>query len=41
MFFYKASRIRALHERAGLKILRLEQVGKIFFVVAEPNGGDA
>lgn len=41
VFFYSASRVQAAHEQAGLKVLRMERVGKIWFVVAEPAKADA
>ncbi|MEM7396980.1 MAG: hypothetical protein AAF492_32035, partial [Verrucomicrobiota bacterium] len=36
VYFYTASKVRELHEKAGLTVTRLERVGKIFFVVAHP-----
>lgn len=36
VFFFTPSRIRALYRDAGLKIVRFERIGKIYFVVAEP-----
>ena len=39
VYFYKADRVRKLHEEAGLKVTKLVRVGKIFFVVASPSEG--
>jgi len=39
VYFYSKSRVQALCAKADLNILRLDRVGKIFFLVAEPRSG--
>jgi len=36
VFFFTPSGVRSLYQHAGLKIVRFERIGKIYFVVAEP-----
>jgi len=36
VYFYTANKVRKLHEEAGLKVSRVQRVGKIYFVVANP-----
>lgn len=36
VYFYTANKVRKLHEDAGLKVSRVQRVGKIYFVVANP-----
>ncbi len=38
VYFFTRRRIEALLKEAGLRLVRFERVGKIYFVVAEPEG---
>ena len=38
VYFFRESQIRKYYETAGMRIERLEFVGKIFFVVSTPSG---